>query len=303
MKSPSTKLQSLLATIAVVVAISPLTPLRAQQPFTYELAPATFTMALTIKETAPGTFQRNEIGGSFVTENRQRIPAYYNEWITGRVIEGDIPLPATDNYEYITKVVTTRYGNRELIQELVANEDLPGPAAGWSLVYVYQIPEMDEEPPAPVLTAIKRGMDPVELNIISVEPSGGGVNLDNYFDSTAYTYNREGERTRTVATLRGRFSYENPVSIDFNAPSTTAQANALQVASYAYYTDYPNSADRSWDGLVAIVVPGAIQYSNMVGSVAPSGDGDENDDPEFGTPIFTGTASVGASRVIKKRAP
>jgi len=293
---PSTKLPNFLAAIAVVVVISPLAPLRAQQAFTYQLAPSTFTMALTIKDTAPGTFMRNRIGVFVTGLDGKRIPEYENTWITERVINGQ-SRTTTENSETITKIVTTRYGNRELIQELVKSGVLPGPPSGWSLVYDYEGEGASAD--EPVLTAIK-GDQRVPLDdIISIVPSGESVSLSNLTDSTAYTYDRDGNVTREVFTQRGRFSFENIVTINFTTPSTSAQANALGLQAYTIYNDYPNPADRSENGVVVIAVPGAARFSNMVGSVTPSV---PNPIPDVGDPIFTGTVSIGASRVDKKRA-
>lgn len=288
----------LLAVAFLATTLCPLATLRAQG-VTYELAPSAFTLAMVIKETAPGTFERNPVGGAFITENRQRIPAFFNEWATGRVIDGDIPRPATFNFGSQAKIVSTRYGNRELIAELVEAEFIDGPVAGWTLVYVYGDPTADEFVET-TLVARKRGEDDVPLDILDYDFSGGAY-AGSFSETTTYRYNVAGDITSEVATVRGRYNYEDAVTLQFSVGDTEAALGGLEIGAATYFSYYPDPTDRSF--VEYFSVPGAIRYANLVG--ATTGEGFEDSDTgeffEFFGSLVTGTASIGASRVITKR--
>jgi hypothetical protein len=274
----------------LAVAILPLATLHAQQVVTYTLAPSAFTFAMVIKETAPGTFERNPVGGAFKTP---RVPTDFNFWETGRIVNGSIPDPASENSEFVAKVVSKRYGNRELITELVQNGDIAGPIAGWSLVYIYDGDPTEQEFLEPTLVARKRGQRDRELDIIDYDFSGG-ASAYNYLGATTF---RNG--VPNVSTVRGRYNFEYAASIGFAFGDLTANLGGLEIGSGSLFSYYPDPTDRSVAD--AFSVPGAIRYTNLVG--ATTGDGFEVEDDEFfefGS-LVTGTASIGASRVITMR--
>jgi len=286
-----------IAAAVLALAVLPLATLRAQ--VTYELAPSAFTLAMVIKETAPGTFERNPIGGAFITENRQRIPAFFNEWATGRVVDGDIPQPTAFNFESQARIVSTRYGNRELINDLIeAGTIKDTDARGWSLVYVYGDPTADDFVEQ-TLVARKRGQEDVSLDIVQYDFSGGAY-AGSFLATNTFRYDREGGVTSEVATVRGRYNYEDAVSLQFAVGETEANLGGLEIGSATYFSYYPpDLPDRS--EIEYFSVPGAIRYTNLVG--ATTGDGFEDEDGEFfefGS-LVTGTASIGASRVITTR--
>lgn len=288
----------LLAVAFLATTLCPLATLRAQG-VTYELAPSALTLALVIKETAPGTFERNPIGGAFITENRLRIPAFFNEWATGRVVGGEIPQPATFNFESQAKIVSTRYGNRELIAELVVAGVILEPAAGWSLVYVYGEPD-PEGPVEQTLVARKRGQDDVELDILDYDFSGGAY-AGSFSGIRTYRYNRDGDISSEVATVRGRYNYEDAVTLQFSVGDTEAALGGLEIGAATYFSYYPVPTDRSV--VEYFSVPGAIRYANLVGVTTGEDFEDEETGElfEFFGSLVTGTASIGASRVITKR--
>jgi hypothetical protein len=290
----------------LAVAILPLATLRAQ--VTYELAPSAFTLAMVVKETAPGTFERNPIGGAFITENRQRIPAYENEWETGRItivpelipVEREILRPTAFNVEFVAKIVTTRYGNRELIAEL--NEADPelfdGDTRGWSLVYVYGDPTAD--PPADPVLVARKGDQVVRLDGILEFDYSGGAFVDNYLETTSLSY-RGGELTSAVAAIRGRYNYELATSISFGGNGVSeASLSGLEIGAASYFSYYPDPNKRSEAAFFS--VPGATRITNLVGATVGEEPEEGDEFGGFGS-LVTGTASIGASRVITKRTP
>lgn len=294
----------LLAVAFLATTLCPLATLRANG-VTYELAPSAFTLAMVIKEAAPGTFLRNEIGGAFGFFDLDtgvfvpgRVPAFFSGWQTGRVVNGDIPEPATVNEGFVAKIVSTRYGNRELIAELVEAGLIAAPVAGWTLVYVYGDPTADEF--EATLVARKSGQVDVPLDILDVDSSGGAYAVSFLYTAT-YRYNRVGDITSEVATVRGRSNYEYAASLEFAVGDSEASLGGLETGSATDFSYYPDPMDRSIVGYFS--VPGAIRYTNLVG--ATTGEDFEDEETgelfEFFGSLVTGTASIGASRVITKR--
>jgi hypothetical protein len=284
-----------LAVAFLAATLSPMATLRAQE-VTYELAPSAVTLAFVIKKTTEGTFERDDLGGAFIKEDRKKIPAFENTWKTGRVVDGSIPEPTRDNFEFVSKISSTRYGNRELIQDLVDQGEIPGPVSGWKLVYVYEDPTESEEA---TLVARKRGQDDVELDILDIEISGGAY-AANFLETTAFKYDKDGGITSEVATVRGRSNWEDAVSLEFNIGEFTATLGGLEIGSETLFSYYPNPEDRS--SVEFFGVPGASRMTNLVGT-AGSETSQEGDEEFFeaDSSLVTGTASIGASRVITKK--
>lgn len=89
---------------------------------------APVVLMMTESYTAPGAFERDEIGRVLVP----RQPVYSNLWtIYNRF--GD---PLQDNEEYVSKIQTNRISNREILELLVAEGVIPS-IFGWSLKAVY----------------------------------------------------------------------------------------------------------------------------------------------------------------------
>lgn len=107
-------------------------------------------LALTLKSTVDGTFERDE-DGKFIKdeETNQRIPTDVNEWTVTRGKK------TVESSEEVTKILTTRYGNRELLEDFLADGLIPDTSIrGWSLKAVtrqdmgaaYFVEKKGEEP-------------------------------------------------------------------------------------------------------------------------------------------------------------
>ena len=283
-----------LAVAFLAATLSPMVTLRAQDT-TYELAPSAVTLAFVIKKTTEGTFEREAVGGAFIQEDRKKIPAFENAWETGRIVDGEITQPSGDNFEFVSKISSTRYGNRELIQELVDDEIIPGPVSGWKLVYVYGDPTKLEEA---TLVARKQGQDDVDLDILGIEFSGG-VDATKILETTAFKYDKDGVTTSEVATVRGRSNSEDAVFLQINIGEFAATLVGLAINSETFFSYYPDPEDLS--SVDFFGVPGALRMTNLVGMETDViEEGDEETDV-IDSSLVTGKASIGASRLITKK--
>jgi hypothetical protein len=95
------------------------------------VAPVTF--ALTLSEKAPNTVRKNQEGKPEKGENGKTIPAFQNFWA---VEKKDI---FEEYMEYKSKIVTRKYGNKELLTDLLAAGILGengDSISGWSIQVV-----------------------------------------------------------------------------------------------------------------------------------------------------------------------
>lgn len=98
------------------------------------------TIALTQSYTAPGTVLKDETGKILTVANGGG-PAFENTFSVVTMNGAGIETKRVETHEYLTKVVTTKYGNVEILKELVLNDILPQKGAspfiaGWSIVVV-----------------------------------------------------------------------------------------------------------------------------------------------------------------------
>lgn len=102
------------------------------------------TFALSLTTSNPGTVAKDETGKPIKGE--EAGPAYYNDW----QISNETKKTEERTEEYVSKMKTVKFGNKELLQELVEREILPQYGtkapyiAGWSIV-VANATTTDEE--------------------------------------------------------------------------------------------------------------------------------------------------------------
>jgi hypothetical protein len=278
----------LLAVAFLATTLCPLAALRAQE-VAYELAPSALTLALVIKKTAPGTSVRNEVGGAFITENRQRIPAFSNEWITG----------STFNYEFVTRISATSYGNKELLNDLIAAAVIPGPIQGWSVLlkyepvkgtytdgngdsqeYIYYEPAL----------AVRKG-----TQIIEVPEEKARFEITPLASASAA--NSSGRMSSTQSTASGKYTSESAVSMTVTAPTLgSVVLNGFMSDSTSSFYWYPIAADRLVQD--SISVPKSTKITGLVGAEDVEPNPDSDSDP--GPGVITGAITVGASNAVKK---
>ena len=291
-------LTKFLAVAFLATTLCPLATLHAQG-VTYELAPSAVTMALVIKKTAPGTFVRKEIGGAF---ELPKVAAYFNNtWTTGPSTS-----PTSFNSEYASRIASTRYGNAELLDDLVA-EGVITNKAGWSVVLKYNAvsypmtddngePLLDDngnplegESYEPVL-ALRKGTEIIEVD---VQKANFVANPRAYASASSWSISI---MTRTgVATGMGKHTTEGALSVTVISPTLgSVELNGLLLASSSDFYWYPNSNDRSENDYIN--VPGISRFTGLVGAEELV----VSEDDSSGPGVITGSITAAASRAIKK---
>jgi len=288
-----------IAAALIATALCPLATLRAQAPVDYALAPSAVTMALVIKKTAPGTFERQEAGGSF---RSPRVAAYSNDnWTTG-----PINSPTSFNSEYVSRIASTRYGNAQLLDDLVA-EGVITNKVGWGVVLKYNAvsypmtddngePLLDDngnqlegESYEPVL-ALRKGTEIIEVD---VQKANFVVNTRAYASAFSWSYSFA---TRTeVATGKGSGTTEGALSVIVTSPTLgSVELNGLLLASSSDFYWYPNPTNRSENDYIN--VPGNSRFTGLVGAEEFV----DSEDDSSGPGVITGSITAAASKAIKK---
>ena len=285
--------QAIFAAFLVVALLCPLASLRAQVD--YKLDTSAVTMALVIKRTAPGTFVRKQNGGAF---ELPKVATDSNDsWTTGPSNS-----PTSFNSEYVTRMASTRYGNAELLDDLVA-EGVITNKVGWGVVLKYNAvtnpmlddsgnPMLDDETGEsltyesyePVL-ALRKGTEVKEV----VQKANFEVYPRAYASAVSWSYSFT---TRTgVATGKASDTTEGALSVTVTSPTLgSVELNGLLLASSSDFYWYPNPNDRS--DFESINVPGISKLTGLVGAedlVDSSGPG-----------VITGSITAAASKAIKK---
>lgn len=114
---------------------------RAADPATWGTVRA-LTVALTISSTAPGTSAKDE-NGKIIKPADGGGPAYENSYSVATMnANGDVT-KQVDTSEYVSKVVTSKFGNVEILKQLLVdgllilnNGNTATSIAGWSIVMV-----------------------------------------------------------------------------------------------------------------------------------------------------------------------
>lgn len=119
-------------------------------------------LALTLKVSYPGSFERGP-DGEFIEApvTGERIPDFQNQWT---VVKGDKTMAYE---ETVIKSRSFKYGNRELLQDLLDADILPGDSiTGWAVKAVTFGPS-----PEISFNLVKKGQPPVYLaELISLKP-------------------------------------------------------------------------------------------------------------------------------------
>lgn len=159
------------------------------------------TLRLTEQYSVPGTVAKDDRGRPI----SPRTPAFENEWSLydsqGNLIQ--------DNYEYQSRIATSRLGNREFLGFLVSEGVIPS-ISGWSLKAVY-----NEENAIPTFYITKPGSMPIYVG--------------NYFDMQTF-----GEASAVNATSFERFNAAgDTLSSSFRDESLTKSETFLTFSTQA----------------------------------------------------------------------
>lgn len=253
------------ALLAAVYALN----LEAHAQTVKALAASPLTLTLTISSTGPGTFQRNS-QGVFVLQGTQKIPAYQNEWTTA----------TSSNYESISKISRRKYGNSELLDELIAANRIAAPKTGWQLIYVYDLDE-NYSVTGSRLVARKSGQEDEPLDDIISSPS---ILSGVYGVSYKYNYNLATSKESTTGSGTWEFVYGYTIKSPMSSEVYDLRGLATSSENVHCWQETPDIRREMW-------VPGAQRITGLLGYLTSQSDSQQQ-------VLVTGSAMVGASAPV-----
>lgn len=160
---------------------------------------ANVTFALTLTNTIPGTVVKDSKGAP--VKSPGTTPAYSNQW----VIANEAAKTVVSNYEYIAKMKVAKFGNKELLTELVERGILPQYGdrapyiAGWSIVTANASGYENE---------FGEGFQQFPSKFYAVHKAEGDiVDLSNHID---YSFGRDYAENGTYKTVEKFTNYNTP---------------------------------------------------------------------------------------------
>ncbi|GAA5147550.1 hypothetical protein GCM10023213_42360 [Prosthecobacter algae] len=160
---------------------------------------ANVTFALTLTNSTPGTVFKDSRG--VPVKDPVTKPAYINQW----VIANDAAKTVVSNYEDISKMKTVKFGNKELLTELVDQGILPEYGdkapyiAGWTIVSVNASGFANE---------FGEGFQQYPSKFYAVHKAEGDiVDLSNHID---YSFGSDYAETSTYKTVEKFINYNTP---------------------------------------------------------------------------------------------
>lgn len=244
------------------------------------------TIAFTETITAPSLKPRDEAGkiltGELVGENA---------WSAATYNANNKPLVVTGNYEYGTKQVIFKISNKELLQKLIDEGDIPGPITGWALKFVNQ----GETPQSAAgrFYAVKAGLAPVELSgIVEIGGDGGAATVAVKSSlKTTHQYAPEGTEldgspteTETVS-YTANFLFNAWIEIAFSDRSL--RLNGILSEAWSLKS-FGTGAGKYWQ-----FVPGAAKLDSGSGTMHFAGD-----EPGDSSSVMKGTISLAAGKTF-----
>lgn len=259
------------------------------------------TFALTLTTSSPGTVAKDEAGKPIKGEGAG--PAYYNEW----EISNEAKKTEERTEEYVSKMKTVKFGNKELLQELVEREILPQRGtkapyiAGWTIV-VANATTTDEEGDA----------DQHSSSIYAVykdKTTSDIVDLSNYVDfGYGSDYAENGAYKKVVkstgvgtedeastTTITGAFNWKetNYCEIDFegfnNEPVVTSLEGGFDIVGISTLGNKLTTVGTG-EAKVPVIVDTAGKLSGISGA-GPFLDGEGGD-----RSVVEGSISFGAGK-------
>jgi hypothetical protein len=279
---------SILIPPALALALLPLTA--AAQPV---LRGSTATVTLKLKEahTAPALLEKDIDGKVVRDDDGKTIPTYDNE------IVKESSSKITETYEYGSKIINTRFSNREFLILLQSEGVIPG-ISGWSIIHF--LPDEQDglngvvaaDGPIGGFYVIKSGEDPVPVgDYLRMEFTGGEACKENFKFVT--TFNKAAESETTSAS--GNSQCMETVRLLARLNQRQADIRAI-LHSRSHYRTYGKGEDqfRMW-------MPGAssIRELSGVSLLEPLADA-EVDILQAELPrVVTGSISIAASKLVE----
>jgi hypothetical protein len=241
------------------------------------------TIALTVSSTAPGNVLKDEVGKILTVANGGG-PGYENAYSVVTMNAAGVETKRVDTMEYISKVITTKYGNVELLKELVAIELLPKKGAspfiaGWSLVVVSD----ESEQESLFARHTDKTMVPLEGFGVGFDSGLGEASTSNIKEVITTTTNPSTSDSTTTRTLTDTFASKgegNGQLIDLLFTGLYTETGSKVVIKSELIAGEKILTD--------VWVVGALKLDKIIGSTPPESDSENGG-------VVEGTMSTTAS--------
>lgn len=255
--------------------------------------------SLTFTYTAPGTVLKDSETGKPL-KGEEAGPTYSNEWHISNEAKGT----EENTYEYVSKTLTQKFGNKELLLALIEAGVLPEYGkepfiAGWSIVLVNGS-FTDEggythDGDSKFYAVHKTENDIVDLSAI-IQPSGGSE-LSGYAEKGAYkdvfkSSNSDPENPQHTITSAFSWKESTMVVIDFEGVLGEFNEETFFAALQGIFTQSDKLTSVGADK-VPVIVNGAGKLASI------SGTGPYIGDESFDRSVAEGSISFSAGKATE----
>lgn len=259
-------------------------------------AAAKVTLSLTQTWTIPTLYKRDESGLFELDEAGKKILTSTNSYTIESVDKDDNPTKTVATNEVGTKRITKRYGNRELLIELL-NEGALGEDVtsikGWSIVAFYGGISFDgasNEPATPVFYARHTNKSMVLI-------AGLSATRSNLMDTTSMkiisttTYKDEDETTKTSRSYSRAYRGQAALILPGvnNLAGVITGKESYSTKKYTYYEEDEETEKLiKRTGTSHLRLPGSAKLDKLVGTQSY----------ENGTALVEGSLSISAGSIV-----
>lgn len=117
------------ATLAAIATSALISAVSAGEPSPVLSFEQNVSIQMTTSKTVAALAPRSPAG--VIDKNGEKVES--NFWTTSKSTSGGVLLEETENAEWGVRMVTEKISNKEILEDLIANGDIPGPLSGWSL--------------------------------------------------------------------------------------------------------------------------------------------------------------------------
>jgi len=219
---------------------------------------------------------------------------YENEYSTVKYDRAENLVEESDNFEYGSKQVAMKISNKEFLDELIDEEYIPGPIAGWAVTFVTpgEWPDSSEGG----FYAVKNGHDPVNLSeIIYTDEDGfAGSESEKWSSKTNYKYTPNGDYSETWQeswSFSGKWMTN--VEIEFSFLDGYAHLDGIFNESWSLKS-FGKGENQYWQ-----FVPGAAKFDSGTGSRHYEGQFEDESEEEWEeVSVLRGTISLSAGKLF-----
>jgi hypothetical protein len=172
------------------VASSALVTASAAVPVPIQGSEQTLTIQLATHKTVDGTYVKDEDGKTVSPKESTDE----NDWSKGDV----------DYYEYVTKIETQKYGNKQILEELDEAGVIDG-IAGWSIKLIERVGLEDSDSE---LFLVKKDTPPI--------PIGEYLTLNDFASAWAANYKETTDNSKETVTIKGSENWIDSVIVELD---------------------------------------------------------------------------------------